>query len=630
MKTRIILTILCLAGLVAPAAAAAPLADRLPGGTLVYVGWAGRSLAFDGSMLGQLLKEPAVDSILGAIKNAILEQAPKEGPQAAAFEKAWAAAATAWQHPIAVALLDITPGEHEPVPSAAILIDLGKDRQSFEQNLSALLGALGKGLPLTDATAGSVTYKVLKGDGGMEVCFGYMGDVFFACIGSNAAKQLIELTPAGSLKANRKFADCAKSVGGDNEQLACYVDVTGLTDKLLKLVGGPGTRTGDKTAEVRKIIDALGVGKVTAIAGSMQIVERGMYSKVRIFSKAPHQGLLMPLAGGALSDADLAGVPEDADFVAACKLSPQALYDEIRRVIKEIEPRADERLGAELAQMEKVMGLSVTQDLLPGLGDTWVLSCAPSQGGFITGILLSVQVKDTGKFSAALGKIEEFLRKQLERPARATGDAPMRRMRRAPPTFETVKAGGTEIHYLAFTDVPVAPAWAIHKDRLYVALWPQVVQSAIEGGAERPITQDAAFRAARARITGKPSMLTYLNTPKVLRQAYNLLLVGWTAGSGQLAGRERFAAKPDWLPPLSKIEKYLWPEIGAVSADAEGITFEGYGSMPCCGLVLGPVGAAAAILVPVIRPTRDEPVPAEMLLPRRLPSPGPLPEPSER
>ena len=45
------------------------------------------------------------------------------------------------------------------------------------------------------------------------------------------------------------------------------------------------------------------------------------------------------------------------------------------------------------------------------------------------------------------------------------------------------------------------------------------------------------------------------------------------------------------------MEKYLWPQISAVSADAEGIVFESYGSLPGVGLVISPLGSALPIAV---------------------------------
>jgi hypothetical protein len=71
MNVRAIAVLLAVCPLIAVAQAvpcpAAPLADRLPAGTLAYAAWAGRSLAFDGSMFGQLLNDPDIAKIVQAV-----------------------------------------------------------------------------------------------------------------------------------------------------------------------------------------------------------------------------------------------------------------------------------------------------------------------------------------------------------------------------------------------------------------------------------------------------------------------------------------------------------------------------------------------------------------------------------
>ena len=61
---------------------------------------------------------------------------------------------------------------------------------------------------------------------------------------------------------------------------------------------------------------------------------------------------------------------------------------------------------------------------------------------------------------------------------------------------------------------------------------------------------------------------------------YGVPLALWTVGSGMIPGQGSQAALPDWLPPLSVLEKYVRPDMGAVSSDKDGITIESCGSVP--------------------------------------------------
>lgn len=603
MKMRHVLSALVCAAILSSAPAAAwaaqPLAERLPAQSLLYVGWAGQNPAFTDSVMGQLLQEPAVDAILAAVKKAIQEKIPPQGPQAFLLENGWRMGGIILRHPLAVSVVNLAVDQQgPPIPSGVLLIDLGKDRADFEQLFSGMLALAGKELPLADANCSGVAYKVFKPDPTVEIAFGYIKDLFFITLGEGLAEQVIKLSPETSLASNKHFADCFKTVGGENVQAAFYVDAAAILGKAETFFARAGGEDAPAKSKFARIATGLGVSKITALAGTMRVVDRGILSKVKIFSKAPHQGLLMLLSGGELSDADLAAVPDDADLVAALKLSPSAVYEELRRVLREFDPRVEATMLREVSKAENKLGIQLADDLLACLGDTWVLSSAASQGGFLTGTLLSVQVKDAAKLTAVAAKIEGFFRARL-------GDGEERNA----VVIHSLKAGETEIHYVAVhTNImPVAPAWAISKDRLYIALWPQVIQSALEGPSAKPLIKDPAFIAARARLAAKPSGLVYLNLPRLARQVYNFGLVGWTIAANALAHEAGIPARPDWLPPLNKIEKYLWPHMGAMSADADGITFEQYGSLPCLGATALPaVGVAAAVALPALAKTRHE------------------------
>jgi len=606
MRTRISLILLagCL-GAAAPEAKAAPLADRLPAGSLVYVGWAGRSLTFDGSIFGQLLDDPAIGRLFGAIKSAAESDLRREGPRKA-FAHAWDMARIAWQHPLAAALIDVQKGPSQPKVSAALLIDLGKDKPAFDKHLQGVFAEMKDDIAFVDATVAAVTYKVHKSRGEPEIAYGYLGSVLFVTVGEGTARTLIELAPGKGLTANKKFAESLQAVGGKDAQLAYYMDVSVLSERAEQIMpaGGGEADGSDPVAQAKKIISALGLAKASAVAGAIRVVDRGLYTKARVFTPAPHQGVLMPLAGSPLTDADLASVPADADVMMAARLSPEAAYAELRRAVKAIDPQADAELGKALGGFEEEIGLSLRRNLLPNLGDTWVLSSAPSRGGFLTGTLLTATVKDEAKLSAALRVIEGKLTPPMEMPER---DGPAAR-RPEGPKIEMLREGRVEIHYLALPSrrmpLPVAPAWAVHNKTFYLAPYPQVIQAAVAPVAgQKLLAQDPAFRKARGRLEGKCSILCYVNTPKVARQVYHWALIGWTLGANALSGETPVTASPGWLPPISRVEKYLWPQACGVSSDAKGITFEAYGSMPSpmlgAGLLVNQL--PVWVLIPTVR-----------------------------
>ncbi len=625
MKVRAIAVLLAVCPLVAAAqpvpGPTAPLADRLPAGTLAYAGWAGRSLAFDGSMFGQLLNDPDVAKIVQAIGEAIRKDIPINAKKDI-FTRGWAMAGIAWQHPVAAALIDLKKGEQGPAPTATLLIDLDTDREAFAKQLDGLLNLLKDQdyIRLTEATLGSVSYRVLAQSADRpEISFGYIGNMLFVGVGADAPKAIIEPAAAGKLSADKKFIECLQAVAAGDVQMAYYMDVSGLVGKLEQFTAAPATAGEQDAAQararkIRQLIVAMGLDKVSAAAGATRVIDRGLYSRTRIFTPAPHRGLLLALAGPEITDEDLSAVPDDADFLLAAKISPQAAWDELRGAIKDADPNADSRFAEEVGRIEQRLGVSLSRDVLSQFGDTWVVSSAPSRGGFLTGTMLSADIKDPARLAATIGKIESALLPPPPVPATtvpAAGQAAPGPTSR--PSIETLKFARADIHYLALPSalapMPLAPAWALHKNHLLVAPWPQVIRSAIAAdGAGSPVTQTADFRSARSRLAGKPSVLFYCNGPKIARQAYNWALAGWTIGANKLAGMGFKDARPSLLPPLTTVEQYLRPSIAAVCPDAGGITFETYGSLPsavpAAGMLLNPV--TLWLSMPAVRKTRAE------------------------
>ena len=622
MRIRIVLVSFWIATICSSASAAAPLADQLPSETVLYVGWAGRSLAFDGSAMGQCLKEPAVSLFMEAVQEAIagdvtasgLRQAIKNGSELARI---------AWQHPAAIALTEVRLPKRWALPGSAVMVvDLGQDRQASEVYVNAMLKGLGESVPLSERTEEGVTYKILTLGEKATLCIGFKGNLLFAAVGDGMAKELIFLEPAKSLATNKKFVEARLDVEGEDEQISFFLDVPLLTQQLgqLRLDSGGGRTAAEPAMNERfqRLIDALGAAKATAAAGSVRIVDHGMYTKVRLLSSPPYRGLLLPFGGPALSDQDLNDLPDDADLVAAMKLSPETAYAELRHVLRQIDPELETDLLRTIGQAEQELGISIAEDILGNLGDNWTLCSAPSQGGFLTGTVLTVGIKDSRTVTAAMRKIEEHQRKQTEpttgpttrQAEQAQSTRPQLPDRRGglKLSVQTIKAGRTEIQYLCLprgAPLRLAPAWAVHKDKLYLAGWPQVIESAIDnvGRRSKPLIQDPDFRKLRARFDSRASALLYVNWPKILRQSYSRRLVGAMIDRRTLASKMGLEAIPAWPMALSKLETYTWPEITAISADKQGVVLEAYGSQPSSLIV---VPALAHVVMPAFFSARAE------------------------
>ena len=589
MKHRTLIAATVLIGICACLHAAPPLADRLPAGTLVYVGWSGAP---------PLPAESRLAKLLGGADGASLAQSPlgkllldKAPPgKRKLIEHAMDIAAIVARRPAALALLDVhqRPDE-DPLPMAAVLIDLGKRRPEFARHLDAMLAEVAADLPFKEGTVGDVKVRTTPTPAG-PFAMGYIKNVFFAAIGQEVPETLIQTHPDKSLLKDKLFAEAIGAVADKGPLLTVFVNAAGVMDRAAPLIDAELRREGEQV-RFRQIVNALGVGNTKAMALAVSLVDRGLHLKMRVMSPAPHRGLLMPFAGKPLTDGDLTDVPADADFVAAANLSVADLLKEVVRVAKEIDPEEAAKIERQLQELVIPPGVSVTDDLVASLGDTWVLSSARSQGGLLTGTLLTVEVKDAKKLAEALGRIE----RAFQPPPAGEGEA-----KRGAFAVRTMKTPKVDIRYAAFSGsfVPAAPAWAVHKGRLYVAGWPQVIQAAVENAGADPLIKSAAFTRSRSRIAASPSAVCFANTPKLIGELYPLLLLGWSVGCNAAELPPGMQITMDWLPAMSELMRIMDPEITAISSDKDGLTVESYGSVPAGGLLTAVPALGVSILMP--------------------------------
>ncbi len=566
--------------------AEAPLAEHLPSGTLGYLASAGHTKAWDTTAASRLLKEPAVQEALMAIAKGIRSAAPPS--EHAKIDRVFGLVDVVLERPAALALLDIGGPN---IVSVALLVDLGDQKGAFESELNELLGELK--IKIEPAETAGVKHQTLA-QAPLPVSFGYREKMFFLHVGGQLEK-LLSVKADTSLKSDAGFAKAFTHVDGPGVQFASYVDIARIVSTLRQSIPIPLPE---------KLTDALGVAKVTRAVSTVRIDDGEFHSRTMLLSPAPHTGLLKVFAGKPISADDLAGLNASAEFAAVAKVSLADLYSEVRSGAKLMDPNYEAAIDGFQAMFQMTTGVSLIGDLLPSLGDTWIISSDSAQGGLLTGTMMTVSLKDPAKFAGVLAKFQALVKARLEGPpAEASDDSAAPRRPRRGPALQSYKVGKSEIHYVTFvgrTPIPVAPAWAVHGDKFYLALWPQVIAAAIDpaGRADsKPLADAAGFKRLRSKMADQPVMLSYTNWPQIVRELYPFALVGWTIVANQ---RDiPLPLRPDHLPALTALQSYLGPQMDAVSASADGILFESRGSLPVSGpggaLVVGGLGAAVAL-----------------------------------
>lgn len=598
--------------LLGSAYAAPPLADRLPAESILYVGWSGRNLAFDGSMLGQLLAEPSVADAVAAWGQALVAGARPSSRQQL-LEHELTMLAIAWQHRTALCILPTTEGPpapgHVPLPGMILLIDLGKDQPAFAEHLEALIRSGSPALAISEATTADVTYRTFRVPGvRWPLAYGYKGDMLFVTVGTDTPAKLISVLSAASpnLAAAPTFTAAYAEVAGENEQWVLYGDMPNVLALLRGSPAGPaGTAPATPATGTDKLIEALGLAKVTYVAAATRVIDRGMYTRIRIATALPHRGVPGLLAGAPLSPAmDLAGAPGDALALLACRFSISTAWQEVRQVLEALGERRLERLDQTIVAADRRLGLALQEDVLANLAEPWMLVSAPSLGGVLTGTAMVTSLKAPGRLREQLADVQSSFAQAATRPSPRDGDA---FAGRKAPSLQSSMVGLTAVAYLQLPgEWPIAPAGAVHENQFILAGWPQVVRNFIERDANSTLAAQPTLQGALRYITGKPTLLAYLDTPRLLGLAYGRPLARWTDMSNRQA-REGTFIRPGWLPSLTVLNRFVGPSVMGVSVDDRGILIEDYGPIAAV-----PTAAAALLIYP------------------HLPQPPPQPQPRRR
>lgn len=567
---RLALLLLCVLPLAAPARA--DLADSLPAESLAVVQWSGRSLYFDGSLLGQMLLDPDTRELFGSIRQILSSNAPIPPAQLAA---GWELASIAWQRPLALAITDIdpqamnTPAGPAGAISAVLLIDLGPDRESFQKQLDAMLEPFAE--QFQSAQVRQITVQQMATPAG-PVSWGYIKDMFFLAFGENTVAQILDASAGKSLAAETRYRNAMKQVERKTTQLSFYLDVATLRSKIEQIERGPATQPGPDNAQpvrtmTSAIAKAIGLDRTTTIASATSIVDKGMYTRIRIASPAPHTGLLMPLAGEPLTPADLADLPADADYVCVWNVSPKTLLDTIRSSVSQVVPGGARAIHSAMQQASEMVGFNVETDLIDTLGDTWTFSTAESQGGLLTGSVLSVEVKDAARLEKTLAALDTFIHNSTD------GEMTVQTLKHEKMSIRCVEMN------VSMFPMPILPSWTIHNGRLMVSLWPQTLIATANNPA-KPLVETPQWSALAGRLAKNPSGVSYTNTPQIVRKAYPLILVlGTMARNGLAMQQPDTQTSLPLLPPaIHDLLTYFRPEMNAVSHDETGITLESYGS----------------------------------------------------
>jgi len=534
-------------GVWATAARAQPLAERVPGDAIAYVGWAGVSelgAGYEKSHLKALVDASGVGVLVYESLGKVIERIPEREPREA-LGMMYRIAGPMLAHPTAAYLT-----AEGPAPGLVVMCAAGKESAGVAKAVGEMVkvaGEEGAPLSMTVEEGGLVVLRVNTASGPVD----------------RKARSL-----AGDGLAARSLKRAMVS-----PVVAVYVS-GGRVLTLLDGVAASG-RDADEWALMKK---ALSLEGIRSIAWGGGFEGRDWMSGAYVDAPLPRKGIatLLDMREG-LSEEAWRLVPRTASMAGGGRADLVGIYDALMEGVGKADAEAWMRARRGVKAAGEQLGFDLRADLLGGLGDEWVWYADEGVAG--PGMMGTVLVNRLRKPREAERAVETLIR---------VGKTLMAaRMRGAKVKLEIreAKVDGVSMWYLA-TPV-VSPAIAFRGGRMYVGLYPNSVSAAVgregEGGS---ILENEAFRERLAVWDTAPASFEYYDVERLMPAAYSsMMMLGRTVGGmADLAGGE---APARVVPSLRKWREHASPATSFAWADEEGWYMRSRSFMPGASAIAG-------------------------------------------
>jgi hypothetical protein len=571
-----------------------------------------------------------ISEIERRIKEGVREAAKREGPETEAL----ATDATDWvklllTRPTAVFVssvrIDVLSavksklGGPPPAPDVrgGLIVNLGEQSARVKAAMLKHQKALLRGEAAVDEVkiGGEVFYRIQLAPEVPPITWGVKGPYFIAGLGKGGAEGILDRMEGAKVPA--WLADARKQLPVPRRSSLCYVNVRAIIDTFAPL-GGP---------EVQTTLDALGLGNVRSLSCVSGLDQARFVSKTLVAIDGPPQGIFALATAKPLAPSDLAPIPADATFALAFRLDPDRFFEVIRTIAGRIDRQKREEMEQGMAQAEKQLGISFSDDLLKPLGDTWCVYNSPGEGGLIfTGLTAVVQVKDAQRLAKTHEKLLALAKaavaaeqdratkrrdkvkteKKASAPRKADDNGPpalkvllsdeeeeempfARRSRRPRgPQIGQFQFAGKEIYFLNAVEpgFPFAPAWCLTDKELIFAMFPQNVKAYLSRDSKSPSLAKVPEVAEVFQSGGGPLKMFYCDTPKLFELFYPFVPMIGQAIAGELQ-REGINVDVSIIPSAKAIAPHLRPGVMAVRRTEAGIEIVSHQSLPGGGMMFG-------------------------------------------
>jgi hypothetical protein len=277
---------------------------------------------------------------------------------------------------------------------------------------------------------------------------------------ANAAK--------GGITGHPLFQRCLK-INGFESVARGYVDAQSVVGLARRLAGPfvPG---------LAQRLDGIGATNLQAVVFSSGFDGKESRALYELDLPGERKGLARILKPQPLSVTELPPMPPDVSRFSALRIDPSGVYDAGMALVDVLaagqefgveegvkDPAEQIRLRKEYfaKELDKLTGISVKNDLLPHLGDKFVMYQTPTEGLSVFGTVVAVSCKDPARVKTAVDR--------MQRAFEAFAASPLKVKKK---TLQGVEI--REVHARGFG--VVTPTYAVVGEWLVIAGHPQPVQ----------------------------------------------------------------------------------------------------------------------------------------------------------
>ncbi|NUQ50776.1 MAG: type II secretion system protein, partial [Phycisphaerae bacterium] len=438
------------------------------------------------------------------------------------------------------------------------------------------------------------------------VYWGRHGSLVLLAYGEAAARQTAACLAgkAAGLTDNAEFKQArARIAPGKGAWMFClFGDFTRVgMPQIFEMLRESGELGGTDAARARRVCDALALGDFRSYYWHVEQSDYGSRSRALLRMPGEKRGVGKLYHQKPLTDADLQLIPRDAYWGAVGNLDLAALWNDLRQPLDEIDPEIMPAIEGGLTMMRTVLGFSITDHLLPALGDTWAVFDAPAHGGImLTGTVAVVEVRDAAGLDGIIKRIIELV-------------TPLARQGNVQLQLKSRMYDEHKVEYVVLGGVPspFAPAWAFVDDRCVFGLIPQTVAAALpQVDAQQrkgSILDHPDVKQVRPGLPKEVVNFSVCNSEYFTRQVYPFILHLLMAAHSLMA-----PYMPADIAALQSVEQRARAArlgIGVTAVTPDGVYYDSVGPddlLSVSGVTLGIAAVGAGGLLPALQEARQQ------------------------